>query len=113
MGERCPGGSGLEFTTKKNVPRRVSATLASLWPFPFLSRPSEGIPVNFHAVSDKRYIMRRVAVWDSANASGGDGLWEAATAGRVGEAAVELHSKPATWSPTKKSFELDLLEVMV
>lgn len=55
--------------------------------------------------------MRRVTVWDSANATGGDGLWEAATAGRVGEAAVELHSKPATWSSTTKSFELDLLEV--
>lgn len=53
-------------------------------------------------------------MWDSAaNASHGDGLWEAAAAGRVGKAAVELHSKPATWSSTTKSFELDLLEVML
>eukprot|EP00752_Nemacystus_decipiens_P009234 g8248.t1 len=54
--------------------------------------------------------MRRVTVWDSANASGADGLWEAAAAGKVGEAAVELRSKQATWSSTTKSFELDLLE---
>ena len=57
--------------------------------------------------------MRRVSVWDSANASSADGLWEAATTGRVGETAVKLHSKPAAWSPATKSFELDLLEVPV
>lgn len=56
--------------------------------------------------------MRRVSVWESANASGANGLWEAVAAGKVGEAAVELHSKPATLSSTSKSFELDLLEVM-
>eukprot|EP00903_Cladosiphon_okamuranus_P016208 g14956.t1 len=50
-----------------------------------------------------------VSVWYSANPTD-DGLWEAVAAGRVGEAAIELHSKPATWSSTTKSFELDLLE---
>lgn len=56
----------------------------------------------------------RVPVWDSASASRSDGLWEAAAAGRAsGEAAeiVELHSKTAVWSPTTKSFELDVMEV--
>lgn len=55
--------------------------------------------------------MCRVSVWDSATASRADGLWEAAVAGRAGEAAVKLKSKTATWSSTTESFELDLLEV--
>ncbi|CAM9393900.1 unnamed protein product [Ectocarpus fasciculatus] len=51
-----------------------------------------------------------VLVWDSATANRADGLWEAAVAGRAGEAAVKLQSKAATWSSTTESFELDLLE---
>lgn len=53
-------------------------------------------------------------MWNSASAIPPDGLWEAAAAGRAGgEAAtvVKLNSKTAAWSPTTKSFELDVLEV--
>ncbi|CAM9584892.1 unnamed protein product, partial [Ectocarpus sp. 8 AP-2014] len=51
-----------------------------------------------------------LTVWGSATASRADGLWEAALAGRAGQAAVRLQSKAATWSSTTESFELDLLE---
>ncbi|CAB1117800.1 unnamed protein product [Ectocarpus sp. CCAP 1310/34] len=51
-----------------------------------------------------------VSVWDSATASRADGLWEAAVAGKAGQAVVRLQSKAATWSSTAESFELDLLE---
>ncbi|CAM9599390.1 unnamed protein product [Ectocarpus sp. 6 AP-2014] len=51
-----------------------------------------------------------LTVWGSATTSRADGLWEAALAGRAGQAAVRLQSKAATWSSTTESFELDLLE---
>lgn len=56
-------------------------------------------------------VSYSVSVWDSTDGSNADGLWEAAAAGRVAEGVTELQSKPAAWSPTTKSFELDLLEV--
>lgn len=59
-----------------------------------------------------RKFVARVSVWESSRASPADGLWGAAAAGRVDETAViELKSKPAVWSSTTKSFELDMLEV--
>lgn len=50
-------------------------------------------------------------MWESASASRSDGLWEAAANGSVDDEVIELRNKAAVWSSTRKSFELDMLEV--
>lgn len=57
------------------------------------------------------HAVRRVPVWVSSEVDGPDGLWQASAQGRVREGATKLLNKTAVWSPSKNTFELDLLEV--
>lgn len=52
-----------------------------------------------------------VPIWKSGGVAGPDGLWQASAQGRVSKGAIEFCNKAAMWSPSTKTFELDLLEV--